>query len=79
MARLLEELYWLEQNHEPGSHFHEVCSLQAVNRERIDRYLATLAREQWVELSGAGGIRLTPAGRRKTEEVLDEIDGREAL
>ena len=79
LARVLEKLYWLEQNHEPGSHFHEVRSLQALNRERIDRYLATLVRQQWVERSEKGGIRLTPTGLKQAEKTLKEMTGKEML
>ncbi len=78
-ARLLEELYWLEQNHEPRSHYHEVRSLQAVNHERIDRYLDTLVRQGWIERSGAGGIRLTSVGLRQVETTHAEMEGKELL
>ena len=75
LARILEELYWLAQNHDSLAHYHELRLLQAINHQRIDTYIANLSRQKLVELSGAGGIRLTAAGLERAESAIEETNG----
>ncbi len=79
VMRLLEELYWLARNHDSLEHYHEIRLLQAVNREKIDRHIAHLARRELVEVSDYGGIRLSEEGYRRAEESVQEIAGKESL
>jgi manganese/zinc/iron transport system permease protein len=78
LNRILEELFWLSQNHDNLEHYHELRLLQAINHERIDKYIVNLSRQKLVELSGTDLVRLTTAGFDRAAFSIEELSGSEA-
>lgn len=67
--RLLEELYWLAQNHPAMGHLHEPGALKSVVAGSLKANLAALGRNGWIETL-PGGVRLTNSGLEKAQEAL---------
>jgi len=76
-ARILEELYWLSQNHPSFNHYHELRLLQAINHEHIDTHVSKLSGQGLVELSSEGMIRLTLNGYNRAEQDIADTAGSE--
>jgi manganese/zinc/iron transport system permease protein len=67
--RLLEELYWMAQNHASPDHVHERGALKSVVAGSLNANLVALGRSGWVVLSPEG-VRLTASGLEKAQEAL---------
>jgi len=76
--RILEELYWLAKNHDGIEYYHEIKLLQAVNREKIERYIEALRKKDYVDISSTDTIRLSQSGFSYAQSLISSLNGKDA-
>ncbi len=74
IALLLEQMLFMAKHHENKQHFHEIKMLQSLFHERIDTYIKTMAKRNWISLNEDGTeFYLTSDGYRQAEMILRDF------
>ncbi len=74
VARSLEQMLFMAAHHKNKQHKHEIRMLQSLFPERIERYINTLKKRNWIVLSDDGTMfYLTDEGFREAEKILNRF------
>lgn len=74
IARLLEQMLFMAEQHTNKQHLHEIRMLQSLFHEKINKYINTLEKRKWIVLSADGKMfHLTNNGYEQAKKILNEI------